>query len=144
MEFRVHPFNSLERYFCVDILALYNGQWVFCMHKERDTWESPGGHIDQGETPLEAAKRELYEETGAIDFDIEPLCDYYVCGTITNRYFKGNGQVYFAIVHTLDQLPPGSEIKLIDFFDSFPDKLTYPMLRDYFPMALEKKNQKGV
>lgn len=26
--------------------------------------------------PLDAAKRELYEKSGAIDFDIEPLCDY--------------------------------------------------------------------
>ena len=24
-----------------------------------------------------AAKRELYEESGAVDFEIEPLCDYW-------------------------------------------------------------------
>jgi len=71
MEFKMHPFNKLKDYFCVDIMALYKGKWIFCKHKDRDIWENPGGHIDEGETPLEAAKRELYEETGAINFDIE-------------------------------------------------------------------------
>ena len=43
----------------------FKGQWPF-----------PGGKIEPGETPLMAAKRELYEESGAVDFKIEPLCDY--------------------------------------------------------------------
>ena len=141
MEFELHPFNTFEDYFCVDIMALYNGKWLFCMHKERDTWENPGGHIETGETPLKAAKRELYEETGAINFDIEPLCDYYVDGEIGDRYFKGNVQVYFAIIHILGKLPIGSEMKLIDFFDSFPDKLRFPQSRAFFPIALEKKKR---
>ena len=139
MEFKVHPFNTFNDYFCVDIMALYKGKWIFCKHKKRDTWENPGGHIDEGETPLEAAKRELYEETGAINFDIEPLCDYYINGEVDSRYFKGNVQVYFAIVHTMGELPSGSEMELIDFFDSFPDELKFPMSRDFFPIALEKK-----
>lgn len=48
MEFKVHPFNTLKDYFCVDIMALYKGKWIFCKHKKRDTWENPGGHIDEG------------------------------------------------------------------------------------------------
>lgn len=48
------------------IIARHNGKWVFCKHKERNTWEAPGGHREDGEDILETAKRELYEETGAI------------------------------------------------------------------------------
>lgn len=55
------------------IIAKTNGKWVFCKHKERDTYEVPGGHRERGETILETAKRELWEETGAIDFSIEPV-----------------------------------------------------------------------
>ena len=50
------------------IIARHNGKWVFCKHKERNTWEVPGGHREDGEDILETAKRELYEETGAIAF----------------------------------------------------------------------------
>ena len=25
------------------------GKWVFCRHKERNTWEIPGGHREMGE-----------------------------------------------------------------------------------------------
>ncbi len=36
----------------------------FRLPAERSMWELPAGHLDEGETPLRAAKRELIEETG--------------------------------------------------------------------------------
>ncbi len=139
MEFKTHPFGTLGHYFSTDVMAIYKGKWILCKHKERMTWEHPSGYIEPGETPLEAAKRELYEETGAASFDIEPLCDYYINAELNGINYKGNGQVYFAVVHTLGELPPYSEMGEIGLFDSLPDDLTYPILRDYFAIALEKQ-----
>ena len=39
------------------ICARYNGKWVFCKHKERDTYEIPGGHREDGEDIEATAKR---------------------------------------------------------------------------------------
>lgn len=40
-------------------------------HKWRDAWVIPGGHIDAGETMVEAAVRESKEETGLDIYDVE-------------------------------------------------------------------------
>ena len=62
------------------IVAKSNEKWVFCKHKDRDTYECPGGQRDDGEDILTTAKRELFEETGAIEYNINPICAYSILG----------------------------------------------------------------
>lgn len=45
------------------IISRNKGKWVFCKHRERDTYEVPGGHREEEENILETASRELQEET---------------------------------------------------------------------------------
>ncbi len=109
------------------IAAKYNSKWLFCRHKQRTTWEIPGGHREPGENILETARRELREETGAVDFKINPICVYGVeCnGDVTY------GMLCYAKVKTLGELPPEMEIGEIKLFDTLPDELTYPAIQSY-------------
>jgi 8-oxo-dGTP diphosphatase len=65
------------------ILAKYQNKWIYCKHKERDTWEIPGGHREKDEEILNTAKRELKEETGAEKFTMIPVAVYSV--TVDNH-----------------------------------------------------------
>ncbi len=115
--------GSLDNIEFVCIETKYEGKWVLCYHKRRQKWEVPGGHVEKGETPLIAAKRELYEETGAIDFDIVPVWDYQVFnddGTLHN-----NGRVYFANTRSFGKIPDDSEMEKIEFFETIPMNVTY-------------------
>lgn len=117
----------------VDIIAKYNGRWVLCKEKSRDTWECPGGHIDEGETPEQAAKRELWEETGATEFDIMHIGYYGAKGNdgIIKSVEEVFGQIYYADIKVIGKLP-NFEIGQIGFFEELPKNWTYPYAHPMF------------
>lgn len=117
----LHPLGTLSPYKYVVICASYRGQWLLSRHRQRDTWETQGGHIEPGETPMQAAVRELYEESGVRDAQVIPVCDYH--GYTDAR--ASNGVVFLAVVHALGELPE-SEMAEVRLFDALPDNLTYP------------------
>lgn len=122
---KVYPLDSLKQYKYVVVLSEYNGQILLSQHRKRTTWETQGGHIEPGETPMEAARRELYEESGAVDFDISPLCDYWA--GVENTDDWANGMVFRAVIRKLDAIPQ-SEMARVQCFDHLPDNLTYPAI----------------
>jgi 8-oxo-dGTP diphosphatase len=86
---------------------------------------------------MEAAKRELFEETGALDYEIEPLCDYWACDEPheTRDIGWANGAVFFAKIRSIGDMPD-SEMERIQLFDALPDNLTYPGITPVlFPYA---------
>ncbi len=117
----VHPLGTLKTYKYVVVCSFLEGKPILSRHAQRDTWETQGGHIEPGESPADAARRELYEESGVTDAEIIPVCDYYGC----NGDRHSNGVVFAAKVRALGELP-GFEMKEVRVFDHLPDKLTYP------------------
>lgn len=72
---QIATLGSLQTYQFVVIFARYQGKWLYCRAKNRDCFETAGGHIEVGETPLDAARREFYEETGSINYDMTAVFD---------------------------------------------------------------------
>jgi 8-oxo-dGTP pyrophosphatase MutT (NUDIX family) len=56
--------GTSRRAFSVAVFCRHEGEVLLVRHRRLGTWLPVGGEIEPGETPLEAARRELREETG--------------------------------------------------------------------------------
>jgi 8-oxo-dGTP pyrophosphatase MutT (NUDIX family) len=63
-----NPFSraTLEGHVTASGLVIQDGKVLLIFHPFIRRWFQPGGHIDEGETPIQAAIREVYEETGFV------------------------------------------------------------------------------
>ena len=120
---------SGERIAYVVIAARYRDKWVFCRHKCRQTWEIPGGHREEGETPEMAAYRELWEETGASQAVLQLVSAYQVDDG------ERCGMLYYGEIERMENLPQDYEIGEVCSLDTLPDMLTYPGIQ---PQLFEK------
>ena len=129
--------DFLADYVFVVVCSYYKGKWILSRHIERDTWETQGGHIEEGETPLDAAVRELYEESGITDADVHYICDYWGF----NALGSSNGAVFYAHVRSVGQTPE-SEMSEIKMFEVLPEELTYPGVTPVFMEEADKYRKK--
>lgn len=124
------------------IISKSQGKWVFCKHRERNTFEIPGGHREENETILETAKRELAEETGAIDFSIHKLCVYSVTGKtrVNASGEESYGMLYYADISAFDK-ELHSEIEKVVLFDELPTEWTYPLIQPVLIKEFQRRTQ---
>src|SRR5271163_776948 len=62
-----------RRVFSVSIFARHEGAILLIMHKRLKKWLPVGGECEGGEEPVQAAARELWEETGIEKFSLAKL-----------------------------------------------------------------------
>ncbi|MDY4788041.1 MAG: NUDIX domain-containing protein [Bacilli bacterium] len=118
------------------IITKTNNQLVFCKHQKRDTYEIPGGHRENGETIFDTARRELYEETGALIYDIKPICVYSVVSSCNIETF---GMLYLANVSSFEK-ELHNEIEKIIITDKLIENWTYPLIQ---PKLIEEAKRRG-
>ena len=134
----------MARHFCASVFLINpeDKRILLVKHKKFNKWVQPGGHIEDEETPEEAALREAYEETGIKvrllgerfpreDDFIKPL------GIQKNRNKQGDMHIdiiYAGVpINNIEVKASDESIdihwftrKELDYIDLFPDiKITY-------------------
>ncbi len=111
--------------------------------KRRDVpvWVLPGGGIDPGESPENAAVREVFEETGCEAFIVRKVANYHPINPLCKTTH------FFECKLLSEDLKTGSETRAIQFFDlnnlpkalppPYPDWINDGVLN--LPELLEKK-----
>ena len=123
------------------IISKTNSKRVFCKHKERNTYEIPGGHREENETIMETAQRELREETGAVNFNITPICVYSVKGkTKVNKNDDEEtfGMLFRAEIFSFEEID--SEIEKIVITNELIENWTYPLIQ---PKLIKEAQKRG-
>jgi len=107
----------------VRVMLVRQNSVLLVYHSYLSGWHFPGGGIKRGETLLEAARREAYEETGAVvagdlqllgiytgsgrgrnDHTAVFLCDEFIMQPPTDRW-----EIVGCAFFSLDNLPPGTQ-----------------------------------
>jgi 8-oxo-dGTP diphosphatase len=125
---KFHPLDSItsSRLKFAVICAEFDNQWIYVRHKDRSSWELPGGHREPDEDIYATAKRELFEEAGATDYALFSIAEYSVA--LNKKSAPSFGRLFYAQIKFLDT-KPDSEIKEVDVYQIPPAIQTYPHIQ---------------
>jgi 8-oxo-dGTP pyrophosphatase MutT (NUDIX family) len=96
------------------------GKLLLCRHADKDIWVAPGGLIEPGEQPADAAVREAWEETG-LTVEITAILGVYGGPDLIVDYPNGDQAAYIGTIFRGRVIggtmrPDGSEILDVRYF----------------------------
>lgn len=130
----------------VFVICRYQGKWLMTDHSKRGL-EFPGGKLEAGETIEEAAKREVWEETGGIIETISFLGEYQVTELSSAPFVKA---IMYAEVQELETKSDYLETKgpILLEGELLPQlhttRFSFIMKDKVVPLALEQLKKQGV
>ncbi|CQR48199.1 Putative 8-oxo-dGTP diphosphatase YtkD [Paraliobacillus sp. PM-2] len=140
LSFEDHPFEKNPKH--VWVICRWKDKWLLTKHKNRGL-EFPGGKVEIGETPEEAAIREVKEETGGVIKTLTYVGQYYVKGK-TEHVAKN---IYFAEVSMLTTQPTYYETEGPVLLKELPEKIatnrtfSFIMKDQVLPYSLKQINK---
>ncbi len=87
----------MEKHFNVTVYVIKNNQVLLIDHKKLEKWLPAGGHVETNESPEDAARREVKEETG-LDIDFIQRDDLTTAWGIQHNIIK-EGHEHFDIIY---------------------------------------------
>lgn len=99
----------MQMHSTVYTIAFSNDEFLMVYHPRRGGWEMPGGKIEKGETPEQAAEREFVEESGYSVHVVKTrdLGHCFVCAAVLG-----------------DRISDTYEMETC-FFDEIPEKISF-------------------
>lgn len=125
------------------LFVIRDGQ-VLLIHKKRGLGagkvNGPGGHVEDGETPLACAVREAEEELGVTPFGVEP------CGELRFQFTDGLALLVYVFRASECRGVPRESDEAVPFWaplEAIPFHRMWADDRIWFPMMLRRERFEG-
>ena len=121
--------------------VIVNGKKVIVVAQQMNTYSLPKGHLDDGENPLDAAYREIHEETGLTKNDLRFVKELETYNRCDGKSGRPKDIHMFLFKTDKEELRPvdkdNPEAKWVDVSE-VADHLSYPEDRNFFLRHLKE------